>query len=168
MKGLESFNKLAKERYPFEASGILFQADDEWKIINVKVIDWDWDADEEVKNLDEFNPNHSIGFHYDKKDWARAKRIGKKNNWRKLGVIHSHPILNGHNVTEEVIDDMSQPSDVDLKYARKWGGIRGIVVIGLKEGGPEVLRVRFHDADNNDIEEDTCLFCGKELKDTSG
>jgi len=63
----------------------------------------------------------------DKNDFARVKRIAKKNGWTKFGCIHTHVVISS-NINR--VKYQMQPSDADLKYARKFNDIvRGIIVV---------------------------------------
>ena len=64
---------------------------------------------------------------------SQTRAINKKNTdkgWTKIGNIHSHPVKNVNQVK-----DQNGPSDLDLKYARKFNDVVRIIIVT----GPECI-----------------------------
>ena len=154
MKGLEEFIETARKAYPYEAAGFIFTDGHEWHIMPVKAIPHDFDKD-----------GWPEGFKFDRTDKTRVERKAKKLGLKKIGVIHSHPIIpleypdpsiplhikyNSFITPEEHEADWQEhPSEIDLKFMRKYKQkVRGIIVIN--EQG-EVRGIRFHDKNDNDV-----------------
>jgi len=87
----------------------------------------------------------------DKKQLQKVKRWAKANGLTKIGNIHSHPAnLEGLSESEKEkhIEFHNNPSDTDLKYARKHNDVvRGILVVDDKG----VYAHCFHDQFGNKL-----------------
>lgn len=74
----------------------------------------------------------------DKKQLQKVKKWAKVNGLTKIGNIHSHPLPKDFedlstSERERIIEHHNQPSDADLKYARKHNNIvKGILVVDDK------------------------------------
>jgi proteasome lid subunit RPN8/RPN11 len=127
------FIKICCEAYPEERAAFLyadkpFSGEERWTAFP-------------VKNVSEDPENSWIP---DKKDMARIKREAKKLKLTQIGNVHSHPFL--ESFTGE---DLKQPSDVDLRFARRFNDtIRGILVVDKTH----VYDIYWHDQFNNQIE----------------
>ncbi len=87
-----------------------------WNILKVKNI-----------GLKDMSIRHS--FAPDKKDFAKIKRIAKKNKWTRIGCVHTHVVTD---VTHAGLEHQMQPSEPDIKYAKKYNDIvRIIIVVGF-------------------------------------
>lgn len=79
---------------------------------------------------------------------AKVKKKARDMGYVKIGNVHSHPYPENEKVDADIILEISHPSDVDLKFARKFNDIiRGIIVVGKDE----FYATRFHDQNDNDI-----------------
>ncbi len=154
MKGIEEFNKMALKTHPLEVCGLVSLDGNEWHIYPVKTLPKDFDGD-----------GYPEGFTPDKNDWRKKKKELVERGESIIGIIHSHPLLEDdkdasleHRIS--TIEELKHPSDVDLKYQRMFKHtIQGIVVVSKKE----VLGMRFHDVNDEDVEIDTCPLCMKKL-----
>lgn len=105
------FIKLACEAYPKEACAMLyakkpFATDQEWFVFPIKNV----------------HPNPEEGWIPDKAELSKLKQKTDKMGLVKIGNVHSHPYTTA--------DDDKNPSDTDLKFARKFNDIvRGILVV---------------------------------------
>ena len=126
------FLKHAIKQYPKEACAFLYSfkpysSEERW-------IAWI------VENISE-DPRHS--WIPNKKDVAKLRRWANEMGYVKIGNIHTH-CLHG-----EKVKDMFEPSEIDLKFARKFNDIiRGIVVCDKIS----IFGVAFHDKFGNDID----------------
>ena len=78
-----------------------------------------------------------------KKDLMRVRQQAIKQQLVKIGNIHTHPYVEGD------IEGYFEPSELDLKYARKFNDtIRGIIVVGKNA----IHGIRFHDKFGNKVE----------------
>lgn len=74
----------------------------------------------------------------DKKQMAKVKKKAKELGLTKIGNIHSHPLPKvrqelSASQKEKLIKYHNQPSDTDLKYARKHNDVvRGVLVVDDK------------------------------------
>jgi hypothetical protein len=114
-----------------------YSDDEKWYVVEVKAIPWDFDGD-----------GFNEGWKPDKKDMAKVKKFARERRWTKIGNIHTHPIskeFGEHNFASE-LEDVSQPSETDLKFARKFNDVvRGIVVIDYRCNPPKHLVTIWHD-----------------------
>lgn len=79
----------------------------------------------EVENIGLKNKSIEHTFAPDKKDFARVKRLARKNRWTRVGNIHTHVVRTKREALYQL-----RPSEADLKYARKYNDIiRGIIVV---------------------------------------
>ena len=128
-----SFLKKAVEAYPKEACAFLFSKrpyspEEEWYVCPV----------------DNIADNPEEAWIPDRKQMYKAKAIAIFNKLVKIGNIHSHPYIEGHD-----IEELIQPSKLDLKFARRFNDvIRGIMVVG--EG--KICGIMFHDKFGNKID----------------
>lgn len=118
------FIKQCCENYPFESCAFLFakmpfRNVEEWFVFPVDNV-----AEDKTKR---WIP--------DKKQMQQVKRKAKQLQLTKIGNVHSHPLPEdfkelSNSEQEELIYYHNQPSDTDLKYARKHNDIiRGILVV---------------------------------------
>ena len=78
----------------------------------------------------------------DKKELQKVKKKAKEMGLTRIGNIHSHPLPEGANADENIIEFMRHPSEIDLKYARRHNDIiRGILVVDNER----VYAHMFHD-----------------------
>ena len=100
-----------------------------------------------IKNISETPTESWIP---DKKEMLKVKAKAKKLKLTKIGNIHSHPIHQGDCISlEDLIQEYKQPSNVDLKFARKFNDtIRGIIVVGKDA----IYEQHFHDQYGNTVE----------------
>ena len=90
----------------------------------------------EVKNVGLKDKSLKMSFAPDKKDFARVKRLARKNELTKLGNVHTHVVIGkpGDEDTHDKLENQFRPSSVDLKYARKFNDIvRGIIVVWFRD-----------------------------------
>ena len=93
-----------------------------WIFVDIKNDEWNII---EVKNVGLTGQSKRHTFAPDKKDFAKAKRLARKNGWTRIGCVHTHVVNN-----DEEAEYQMRPSEADLKYARKFNDIiRGIVVV---------------------------------------
>ena len=107
-------NIIKKSRKDQESCAWIFVdiKNDEWNIIEVKNVGLNGES---IRHT--FAPN--------KKDFAKAKRLARKNGWTRIGCVHTHVVNN-----DEEAEYQMRPSESDLKYAKKFNDvIRGIFVI---------------------------------------
>lgn len=79
----------------------------------------------EVKNIGLKGKPIEHTFAPEKKDFARVKRIARKNRWTRIGNIHTHVVKTRREAYYQL-----RPSDADLKYARRYNDVvRGIIVV---------------------------------------
>jgi len=105
---------IKKKRINQESCAWIFvdMENDEWNII-------------EIKNVGLKGVNKRYSFAPDKKDFAKAKRLAKKNEWTRIGCIHTHVVENKREAYYQM-----RPSEADIKYAKKFNDIiRGIIVV---------------------------------------
>jgi len=81
----------------------------------------------EVKNVGLKGRKLKDSFAPDKKEFAKAKRLARKEGWTKIGNIHTHVVVSG---TWREAEQQLRPSEVDLKYARRYNDIvRAVIVV---------------------------------------
>ncbi len=128
-----SFLEFAREKIPKEACGFVFAENmyTEGEIWHVMIL----------TNISEDPENSWL---VDSKEVAKIKKLAIQNKWIKIGNVHSHPLT-----VEGYDEDLLKPSELDLKFARKFRDIaRAVVVCGKNK----IYGIRWHD-----------MF-GKELK----
>lgn len=119
-----SFIKQCCKNYPMESCAFIFaktpfRNTEQWYVFP-------------VDNVAEIKTERWIP---DKKQMVRIKKEAKKLELTKIGNIHSHPLPYdfkelSYSQREEIIAYHNQPSDTDLKYARKYNDIvKGILVV---------------------------------------
>jgi proteasome lid subunit RPN8/RPN11 len=127
------FIEIAKTNLPKESCAMLFTRfpytkREEWFVVP-------------IKNSSE-NPIEEWDF--DKTELTRAKLLAKRNQMVRIGNVHVHPFINEKNFISACM-----PSELDLKYAKKYNDlVRGIIHLSKKE----VLEIYFHDMYGNKIE----------------
>ena len=131
-----NFLKICCDNYPEESCAFLyakipFHITEKWFVFPV----------------DNVAEDKKEGWLPDKKQMAKIKRKARFLGLTKIGNIHSHPLPENFkdfdtSSREKIIDYHKQPSDVDLKYAKKYNNIvRGILVIDSKR----IYAYCFHD-----------------------
>jgi len=130
------FLEICCKAYPKEACAMLyakkpFSEEQEWFVYPIKNV----------------HPEPCNGWQPDNKELSKIKRQTDKEGLVKIGNVHSHPLppVKDH---QELSDDedmcdmwkrYSEPSDIDLQFARKFNDIiRGILVVdseGVYEHG---------------------------------
>jgi len=109
-----------------------FSSDDTWHVF-------------EVKNIGLKDYGADFSFAPDKNDFQRIKKLARKMKLTRIGNIHTHNVI-GLNMRE--VDAQREPSDLDLKYARRYNDIiRGIIVVvfpNKKENG-KIHDIIWHD-----------------------
>lgn len=99
-----------------------FQESCAWIFVDMKNDVWNI---LEVKNVGLKDKPIAHSFAPNKKEFAKAKRLAKKNGWTRIGCVHTHIV-----VTKNEAEYQLRPSEADLKYARKFNDIiRGIIVV---------------------------------------
>ncbi len=119
------FLEFAREQTPKEACGFVF-ADNMYtknEMWHVMILT---NTSEDPKN----------SWLVDSKEVAKIKKLAIKNKWIKIGNVHSHPLI------EDYEELLLEPSDLDLKFARKFRDIaRGIIVCNSEK----IFGIRWHD-----------------------
>lgn len=139
---LDEFIGHSIEVYPNEACALLFSklpysVNEVWAIKSVRNISLD--------------PQNS--WIPDKSELRKVKKWAIDNQFVEIGNIHTHPInlqelVNEDLNSEDIIQGMLEPSDIDLKYARKFNNIiRGIIVLDQNA----LYGISFHDKFGNKI-----------------
>jgi len=137
------FLQSAIDKYPKESCAFLFS-----KYPYTQRERW---AIGEVKNASPDPENEWIP---DKKDMHKVKKLARIAEYVCIGNVHSHPLPIDHSkitnekVYELMVHDVSQPSEKDLLFARKFNNIvRGIIVVNELC----LYKILFHDMFNNVI-----------------
>lgn len=134
IEGLDNFISHARKQFPNEAAGFLFSKNlyspqEEWLILP-------------VGNISE-SPQDS--WFPDKKDMLKAKKEATNKGFIKIGNIHTHPCPVG---TFDDWEQLVQPSDKDLMFARKFNDIVRIILLLDKTA---LLACFVHDKFGNEI-----------------
>ncbi len=120
------FLEFAKEQAPKEACGFVFANN-----MYTKHETWN------IMMLTNTSEDPENSWLVDSKDVARIKKIAIQNKWIKIGNVHSHPLT-----VEGYEEELLEPSDLDLKFARKFRDIaRGIIVCNSNK----IFGIRWHD-----------------------
>mgnify|MGYP001616375744 CR=1 FL=1 len=112
------FLKHAAKEYPKEACAFLFSKlpysqEEEWFVFA-------------VKNIAE-NPKEA--WIPDKQEMLKIKAKSIKLGLVKIGNVHTHPYSKEWGVfNEDTMKEIIQPSDIDLKFARKFNDVVRIIV----------------------------------------
>jgi len=105
-----------------------------------------------VKNIGLKGYTTRESFAPEKKSFQQVKKIAKKKQLTKIGLVHTHVLASGEEPDDMDYDDFVLPSDEDLKFARRFNNvIRGIVmVVFAKDGQKGILwNVVWHDQFGN-------------------
>jgi len=107
-----------------------------------------------IKNigLKELGPSES--FAPDKEDYARVKAISKERKLTRIGNVHTHVCSSW---PDPIAEEKHLPSDLDLKYARRFNSIiRGIVTVRFpsKKGKGKIVAILWHDQFGNILKTD--------------
>ncbi len=131
------FVALAINSYPKEACGMLYAhkpyTDEEYWVIMP------------CENIAEDPENMWVP---DKRSITRARKLSREQGLTKIGNVHSHPFPRNLDETQETIKDLVQPSEMDLKYAKKFGDVVRIILL---VDGKKVLASHVHDPYGNNI-----------------
>lgn len=113
------FLKHAVKEYPNEVCGFLFSkkpyhTEEEWFVFP-------------IKNISETPEDEWIP---DRKEMLKAKAKAIKLGLVKIGNVHSHPyqFMVGEEYDERKMQEIIHPSELDLKFARKFNDIIRIIV----------------------------------------
>jgi proteasome lid subunit RPN8/RPN11 len=123
------FLKEAMQNYPKESCAFLYsdkplEEDGKWFVFS-------------IENISE-EPEHF--WIPDKNEVTKVKKKARELKLIKIGNIHTHPIP--ENCSLDEIEENFEPSDTDLKFAKKFSDIiRGIMVIDKKA----IHGIKFHD-----------------------
>lgn len=130
------FIELAQKELPKESCAVLFSKfpytkKEEWFVVP-------------LKNISE---DPILEWNFDKNELNRAKLFAKKNQMVRIGNVHTHAYV-GEEDKEDFIS-LCRPSELDLKYAKKYNDIvRGIVHLSKDK----VLEIYWHDMFGNKID----------------
>lgn len=83
-----------------------------------------------------------------KSDVVKARKLSRDKRLTKIGNVHSHPFPKGLEITEDNTKQLVQPSDSDLKYAKKFGDVVRIILLVNED---KVLASHVHDQYGNNI-----------------
>lgn len=125
----------AVKAYPKEAAGFLYSLrpytpDEEWVVFPVRNVD--------PHPLEAWKPNL--------KELKIIRRIARDRTLVHIGNVHTHPLP--PDADEDVVREALFPSDMDLKFAKRFGNIvRGIYVVDRER----IVGYRFHDPYGNEI-----------------
>jgi len=139
-------NILEPERANQESCAWIF-ADliaDVWHVLEVKNVGLKHLGDTVEKRI-----RHS--FAPDKNSFAKAKRWARKQGLTRIGCVHTHVV---HGSSKREIEYQLNPSEADLKYARKYGDIvRAVIVVSYPtRGGKGILSgIIWFDQYGNDL-----------------
>jgi len=104
----------------------------------------------EVKNVG-IKGDPKFSFAPDPKEFAKIKAMAKKSQYTRIGNVHTHNAF-----TDEQAVEQMKPSDIDLKYARRFNDvIRSIIVVRFHAkdsavGQPGVIQgIVWHDQYGN-------------------
>lgn len=110
----------AIRNYPRESCGILYTSRpydstmENWHIIPVKNV----------------SPTPLSAWQPDRQELEQAKEHARNGKWTQLGNVHTHP-----HFLRPAPDD-ALPSDVDLRFARRYNNaVRGVITIAPGENG---------------------------------
>jgi len=96
-----------------------------WIFADIKTDTWNI---LEVKNVGLKGRSVRHSFAPDKKEFAKIKRLIRKEKLTKIGCVHTHVVVGEYD--EEFLDYQFHPSDPDLSYARRYGDIvRAVIVV---------------------------------------
>jgi proteasome lid subunit RPN8/RPN11 len=141
------FIDMAMEEYPKEVCGFLFtdrpyNENETWHIYTVT----------------NTAPNPEDAWYPDLKEMKTVKQMAKDTGLIKIGNVHSHPSpkiwhkIKNEKLTARMVNEVIQPSEIDIKQARKARDIvRCIIVVDKRN----FYGARFHDMFNNEISIET-------------
>ncbi len=130
-----NFLREAVKNYPKESCGFLFSrlpysSEEELIVFSVKNVS--------LEPTEEWIPHQN--------ETLKVKRRAKRLGLVKIGNIHTHPILEKH-INE--VDELMQPSYIDLKFAQRFNDILRIIIPVTKDS---ILGCYVHDKFGNKID----------------
>lgn len=84
----------------------------------------------------------------DKNDLSRIRKLARARGLVKIGNVHSHPFLDEDDRTNENMIELVKPSELDLKYAKRFGDVVRIILL---VDGKKMLLAHVHDQYGNNI-----------------
>lgn len=89
----------------------------------------------EVGNVGLKNKSIVRSFAPDKKEFTKVKKLARECKLTKLGNVHTHVVVeNEYDHIDGELENQLRPSEMDLKYARRFNDIiRGVIVVWFKD-----------------------------------